>query len=352
VYAFVDDAPFCSVLLAAHGRGAGLLERSAILHGGRSSAGRLKKGVDNGSGTARLIVADAAAVSPLFLSDLTRCERAAANAVLRKLGWPPPSSQSHAHPRSTHRPTPSPQQEAELPSDYAALFSSAGVRSLATILIGSSGAAPLGALVVGKQEADAFDESWSSVWLTSAATGLLQHMRPAQVALAAGMLRTIEDAPDHVAAISALLQVRPCSRFGRLGGGLFSGLGLHQIPYRAPPKHHAHSTTTTTPNQPQNAVQFMHRATNISMGVRLALLGDDRRSALLFEPGRARRRTSLVGEIAKVSSAKSVTLPLDPSADIAVRELPLNNTLLASAVSGLRFVQAGRDRVAGSVCWC
>lgn len=247
VYAFVDDAPFCSVLLAAHGRGAGLLERSAILHGGRSSAGRLKKGVDNGSGTARLIVADAAA-------------------------------------------------EAELPSDYAALFSSAGVRSLATILIGSSGAAPLGALVVGKQEADAFDESWSSVWLTSAATGLLQHMRPAQVALAAGMLRTIEDAPDHVAAISALLQ---------------------------------------------NAVQFMHRATNISMGVRLALLGDDRRSALLFEPGRARRRTSLVGEIAKVSSAKSVTLPLDPSADIAVRELPLNNTLLASAITAkkARFIR-------------
>jgi hypothetical protein len=43
--------------------------------------------------------------------------------------------------------------------------------------------------------------------LDAAATGLLQHVRPAQVAQAVRMMRAIDDAGDPVSAISALLQV-------------------------------------------------------------------------------------------------------------------------------------------------
>jgi hypothetical protein len=48
----------------------------------------------------------------------------------------------------------------------------------------------------------------ASLWLSAAATGLLQHVRPPQVALAAEMLTMIDEVPDPVGAISALLQVR------------------------------------------------------------------------------------------------------------------------------------------------
>jgi hypothetical protein len=47
----------------------------------------------------------------------------------------------------------------------------------------------------------------SHLWLSAAATGLLQHVRPAQVAQAVRMMRAIDDAGDPVSAISAVLQV-------------------------------------------------------------------------------------------------------------------------------------------------
>jgi hypothetical protein len=46
------------------------------------------------------------------------------------------------------------------------------------------------------------------MWLDAAATGLLQHVRHQQVSEAARMLAAVDEAPDCVAAIGVLLQVR------------------------------------------------------------------------------------------------------------------------------------------------
>ncbi len=126
------------------------------------------------------------------------------------------------HPRPHPQPQTAPPQELDLPEDFAQLCAVAGMRSLAAVVIDAPNGAPLGALVIGKEAPNAFDDRWSSVWLATAATGLLQHIRPPQVALAAQMLRTIEEAPDHVSAIAALLQVRAGGRSaGRAGGRRF-----------------------------------------------------------------------------------------------------------------------------------
>jgi hypothetical protein len=92
----------------------------------------------------------------------------------------------------------------------------------------------------------------------------------------------------------------------------------------------------------------MHRTTNITMGPRLALLGGDHRSALLFEPVRARGRerrksgsqTSQTGQ-SNVSGKSMPLPPTAPAADVSVRELTLSNTLLASAVTAkkARFIR-------------
>jgi hypothetical protein len=72
----------------------------------------------------------------------------------------------------------------------------------------------------------------------------------------------------------------------------------------------------------------MWRATNICMGVRLALVEDDGANALVFESERA---TACKGD-PNVSTGRSVVLSSNPSADVNVRELKLERTLLASAV--------------------
>jgi len=74
------------------------------------------------------------------------------------------------------------------------------------------------------------------------------------------------------------------------------------------------------------------------MGVRLALLDEGRESALIFESAHA---SSCNGSARRLSTGKTVVLATDPMADITVRELPLSNTLLASAVmmKKARFVR-------------
>ncbi|KAI8462418.1 MAG: kinase-like domain-containing protein [Monoraphidium minutum] len=80
----------------------------------------------------------------------------------------------------------------------------------------------------------------------------------------------------------------------------------------------------------------MFRAVNISMGVRLALIDGGGRAALVFESARAARRKS-----APMDTLKSAALPRDAVRDVTVKELPITNTLLASAVSQkkARFVK-------------
>jgi hypothetical protein len=80
----------------------------------------------------------------------------------------------------------------------------------------------------------------------------------------------------------------------------------------------------------------MQTATNIPMSVRLALVEPARTSALLFESARSggRRSRDMFSAAMAEAAARggSVTLPLNPLDNVAVRELPLGNTLLASAV--------------------
>lgn len=105
----------------------------------------------------------------------------------------------------------------------------------------------------------------------------------------------------------------------------------------------------------------MLHVTNIQMGVRLALLSDDRRSALLFEPARRRRAAAVSGSAlytpaaggsgplssgTATGSSNTGCLPLaDAGADVTVRELALSNTLLASAVSHCVLVRVSSGHV-------
>jgi hypothetical protein len=66
----------------------------------------------------------------------------------------------------------------------------------------------------------------SSLWLSAAATGVTQHLRSAQVAQVACMLRDIEAAEDPVDAISELLQVRRL--VGLVGGSRVCLAGVGQ----------------------------------------------------------------------------------------------------------------------------
>ena len=95
----------------------------------------------------------------------------------------------------------------------------------------------------------------------------------------------------------------------------------------------------------------MARATNIRMGVRLALLESDAApTALVFESASASEAAlsgrggggggpdsgggRSVSASAGSANGKSIFLPADPLADVTVRELDLQQTLLSSAVRG------------------
>ncbi|KIZ04317.1 putative serine/threonine-protein kinase roco8 [Monoraphidium neglectum] len=239
VYVFAEDEPGCAALMAAEGRGASALERTSVVRGDAWSAVRLAQ-----DGEGRLAVPDA----PAF--------------------------------------------QGELPRDLATLHRKAGLRSFLAAAIGPKGS-PRGVLVVGRMEARGFDDSDSLLMLDAAATGLLQHVRPAQVAQAVRMMRAIDDAGDPVSAISALLQ---------------------------------------------STARSMWRATNISMGVRLALVDGGQVTCLVFE---SRRADAVCRHYMDASQGRSVVLAEDPCADVTVRELGLAHTLVASAVTRrkARFVK-------------
>ncbi|KIY97123.1 hypothetical protein MNEG_10840 [Monoraphidium neglectum] len=248
---YADDEPGCALLLAMHGDGAAALERHTVMRGPAWSAARLA-----GEGAPALeCIRDVAATKP----------------------------------------------EAPLAPDVQLLHAQAGIRSFVSVAIGPAGD-PFGTLLLGRRQPNAFDDHWSAIWPTAVATGLLCHVRPAPVARAVRMLRTIDEAADPVSAISAALQ---------------------------------------------SGARFMRDTTNIAMGARLALLdGPSMGSALIFESVRADAAASRTPACrlpagSANSSCRSVLLPADPAADVTVRELPLSNTLLASAVSlrKARFVK-------------
>lgn len=81
-------------------------------------------------------------------------------------------------------------------------------RSFATALIGPPDA-PLGAISIAREDrAGLDDKEWWSLWLTAAATGLLQSLHHWQVGFTCRMLRRIDALADPVTVISCVLQVR------------------------------------------------------------------------------------------------------------------------------------------------
>ncbi|KAI8471495.1 MAG: hypothetical protein J3K34DRAFT_468267, partial [Monoraphidium minutum] len=259
IAAFVEGDPACAALLAAAGGGADALERAVVMRGPEWAAPRAGEAPGR-----RLSIGDAAA--------------------------------QHG-----------------LPRDLAALHQEAGVRSFEVLAIGPPGGTPLGALIVGRRAAWGFGGGGGAeppAALAAAATGLLQLLRRPCVVQAAGMLRSVAEAPDAVASISALLQ-------GTRG--------------------------------------FMWRSANLAMTVRLALFvaggggsgsgsgsgsaggggsGECAQEALIFEatpvaPFQRRRHDS-------VSSSGNRSGPVSSdsaAASVSVRQMPLEGTLLARALA-------------------
>ncbi|GBF97927.1 hypothetical protein Rsub_10600 [Raphidocelis subcapitata] len=284
-YSETADAPASAdcfaALLAAHGAGAAALERRVVMAGPEWSAVCLRAAHGAGAagggggpgGGGALVVPDAARVSAL-------------------------------------------------PSDFAALHLEAGLRSLAAVPVAAPGAPPVGALLLGARRPGAFDEAGSVLWLSAAATGLLQHLRPPAVAAAARLLGAVDAATDPVDAIGEVLQ----------GGAA-----------------------------------FMRLATNLPMGVRLALVdGAAGRGAeaLLFEsprtgfsgcggagPAAAAASVPRRGAAGRGGGSASGSEPSSPFAgaaqgpDVTVRLLSLDNTLLANAVA-MRQARFVKDAVA------
>lgn len=154
---------------------------------------------------------------------------------------------------------------------------SAALRSFVQVPIGDP-AAPRGVLLLATQGPSSFDcPSWQ-VKLQVASTGLLPHVRHAQVESMAHLLKAMHDTPDPVALISVLLR---------------------------------------------SAARYMHRACGMRCSVRLALVQQDDGKALLFEAPRAAGGPSPLAALVS---------PADVSADVVASSLGLNNTLLASAV--------------------
>ncbi|GBF90788.1 hypothetical protein Rsub_03089 [Raphidocelis subcapitata] len=209
-------------------------------------------------------------------------------------------------------------READPPRDFSILHRSAGLRSFAAVLIGPP-AHPFGVLLLGRRAPNGFDDDWSAVWPPAAATALLQRLRSSQAAQAVASIRAIEAAQDPVDAISAALSA---------------------------------------------GSRFLFAAANVPMRLRLALLlppppgGCEAGAALVFEPassaasglefggcsgggGGSSNRLSNDSTRTAASaqsncgggSYTSGVLLAEQGADVAVRELPLANTLLAGAIS-------------------
>jgi hypothetical protein len=97
----------------------------------------------------------------------------------------------------------------------------------------------------------------------------------------------------------------------------------------------------------QSGAAFLLRSTNMPMGIRLALLdGPDAGTALVFQSTRAQAGASCKDGSGAAPGASrrlsGVLLDPDFAPDVAVRELPLSNTLLESAVRRARGQGGGR----------
>jgi len=150
-----------------------------------------------------------------------------------------------------------------LPRDWQALYRAGGLRSFLAVPIGGGGGGGLlsapapapgdggpaavppraGMLVIAKEQLNAFDDEWWEPMLAVLAVGLVGLVRSEQAAHLVQLLRQLHAAPEPCALVATLLR------------GTF---------------------------------RLLLRATNIRMGVRLALLSPDHTKALVFEADTAR----------------------------------------------------------------
>lgn len=155
VAAFCTDETgvMCTVLLASQGSGAAALERHTVMHGGEWAAAHLL----DGSMRSHIYIPDVAAAT------------------------------------------------GDIPRDFGLLYREAGLRSCLAVPIGPLGR-PFGALLLGRRGPGGFDDQWSAIWPSAAATGLLQQLRPTLVSQAIRVITTMDAAPDPISTISAALQ--------------------------------------------------------------------------------------------------------------------------------------------------
>jgi hypothetical protein len=190
------------------------------------------------------------------------------------------------------------------------------------------------------------DPRWQ-VRLHIASTGLLPHVRHAQVEQMAHLLKALDETQDPVALISVLLRVRrshgPLTRPARAArprpaaapAGMRAGFPQRR---RREPRLRARSPPACPNNPiPQSASRYMLRSCSMRMTARLALLQPDSASgskALLFEAPRA------PGAPPAGSPRHRLVAPTDATADVVASHMSLSNTLLASAVQQMqaRFI--------------
>jgi hypothetical protein len=96
-----------------------------------------------------------------------------------------------------------------LPADWHCLALEAGLRSFLAVPIGPV-SKPWGALVVATSEIDVLSGPRARVWPNVAAVALVHQVRHWQTAAACGLLQRAAAAPDSVALIGAILEVRRC----------------------------------------------------------------------------------------------------------------------------------------------
>ncbi|KAI8462305.1 MAG: kinase-like domain-containing protein [Monoraphidium minutum] len=242
-WVITKQQPACSVLMAAHGDGAPVLQRTIVSHppppgGGAEDAPRLGAPVG------------------FSIEDVTAEGEPNAGVIPSDLWAGPPA-----------------------------------LRSFVQVPIGAA-SAPMGALLLAKREPGAFSSNWWQVRLHVASTGLLPHVRHAQVEAMAHLLRTMDETLDPVALISVLLR---------------------------------------------SAARYMLKTCSMRMSVRLALLQNDKSGkALLFEVARPKSTgggSGSGGSGAPGSPRSRFVAPDDAAGDVVASYMALPNTLLASAVS-------------------
>jgi hypothetical protein len=243
IWALVKDEPSTSVLVAAHGRGAAVLQRQRIFHGAAGAPLRL-------GGPCALSVPDASdeQVGVALRAALARAPGVAVGAcsqgpsarpglamprnrqqaldsrALSPQGWeeapapPPPFCQA---PSRSHRTLPAPAPApAPAPQHVVIPFDlwqePCSIRSLIQVPIGAPDN-PCGVLLLGAAAPRTFEGKDWQVQLRVTAAGLLPHVRHAQVQQMAHLLKALDEAQDPVELISELLRVgalEPTSKTG------------------------------------------------------------------------------------------------------------------------------------------